>query len=39
MIVWKRKTDIGNTEIMELGGWCVSYQVINVKSVLELNMH
>lgn len=39
MIVWKRKTDIGNTEIMELGGWRVSYQVINVKSVLGLNMH
>lgn len=39
MIVCKRKTDIGNTEIMELGGWYVRYEVINMKSVLGLNMH
>lgn len=40
MIVWKRKTDdIGNTEIKELGCWYVRYEVINMKSVLGLNMH
>lgn len=39
MIVWKRKTNVGNTEIKELGCWYIRYEVINMKSILGLNMH
>lgn len=38
MVAWKRKTDIGNMEIMELGCRYIRYEIINVKSVLGFDM-